>query len=685
MIYLNYLNILKRQKFQRKIITEAKNKGRRSLNLNKDEDFIINTIGNGKLRTINKIFNEVLNEICPTAEENKRIKKIIQKVKEIILTWNNSHDRYPIVDIIPQGSTGLKQTHLRDNSDIDLFIFLDPAYYKKYIIERKNTNDNAQIDNTFEYKDTSLNSKRLGNEKDETENVAEKNVAEKNATEKNVAEKNVAEKNATEKNVAEKNATEKNATEKNVAEKNAAEKNATEKNVAGKKEDCFIIFRENKAKLEELFKNLCINWIMEAFKSIGYNEIILSYAEHPYVSLNFEGFDIDIVFAFLLSSDYLQKFGPITAVDRTYHHTLFVQQNLTEKQRNEVRILKTFFKAQYSYGDKASTGRSGFIGYAIEILIYYFKDIINLLKNFPNLFNIAVDIFNRDLKDLRKIQRFQNDFLIIIDPTDRNRNVGSSISARAWIYCSNRIIQFLKHPEKKYFLEKSIKIKDYDKFLKELNQPSQNIWKGNKNNTESRESRERKESRDNYCVVEYKQLTNNHYTKIRDKLYSLARRISVNAKYDRYRKQMFKDVDFAIHFNINTKIFCLAFYTNTPNLEKTYLRRGPHIKDKKDVENFCRKYPNAFYKDNYFWVKTKRDYTSFIDFITDCIKSTSSTTIKEVALINISHPNYSITDEGKMALLILKNCVLPYSVKLNMILKKLGNNSGKRKHKKKRK
>ena len=68
----------------------------------------------------------------------------------------------------------------------------------------------------------------------------------------------------------------------------------------------------------------------------------------------------------------------------------------------------------------------------------------NLFKNFNKLHSKPLDFFNRTEQELRNVVHFQNDYLIIIDPVDKNRNVASAISERAYQYCNYKISEFLK-------------------------------------------------------------------------------------------------------------------------------------------------------------------------------------------------------------------------------------------------
>ena len=124
--------------------------------------------------------------------------------------------------------------------------------------------------------------------------------------------------------------------------------------------------------------------------------------KHPYVKVDYIIEDIkvkiDIVLYFDLELEFIKKNGPITAVDRSPWHGYFIRNNLDFNQRNDVRLLKQFFKSCYSYGDKSAVGKGGFIGYSSELLIYYYGNLLNLFENFNNLPKTPLDYYNRNIE-----------------------------------------------------------------------------------------------------------------------------------------------------------------------------------------------------------------------------------------------------------------------------------------------
>ena len=224
--------------------------------------------------------------------------------------------------------------------------------------------------------------------------------------------------------------------------------------LAGDKDlDIFIFFpiKTKKEELEE--KGLLIG--KDVFKRFGGNYVV-SYAEHPYTKGHVRSFEIEIVPAYKISST--EKL--LSAVDRTPFHTKYVLDNI--KKPDDVRLLKKFLKAIGAYGSDLKT--NGFSGYLCELLIIKCGTFLNLLKYAQGWgYQELMDMENGYKKSEHKAikRKFENQPLIFIDPTDRNRNVAAVLSSEKlarFIYFAGK---FLEDPSINYFfpLEKSVDTK----------------------------------------------------------------------------------------------------------------------------------------------------------------------------------------------------------------------------------
>ena len=140
------------------------------------------------------------------------------------------------------------------------------------------------------------------------------------------------------------------------------------------------------------------------------------FASHPYVTADIEGFEVDIVPCYQISDGSQLK----SAVDRTILHTQFVKNNLSKSQEDDVLLLKRFMAVTGTYGSEFKVG--GFAGYLCELLIINYGNFGNTLKNVVKWkYGESIDLKNYGTSNLF------DDPLIVIDPTDENRNVAASL------------------------------------------------------------------------------------------------------------------------------------------------------------------------------------------------------------------------------------------------------------------
>jgi tRNA nucleotidyltransferase (CCA-adding enzyme) len=197
-------------------------------------------------------------------------------------------------------------------------------------------------------------------------------------------------------------------------------------NIRGKSDiDIFLLFPKSMKDTEIEKKGLEIGKsVVDRKKGESF---VVKYAEHPYVRvlLNNIGVNFDIVPAYKIK--YASERG--TAVDRTQLHNEFVNSNLNERQRDEVRLLKAFLKGHGIYGAEARI--EGFSGYLCELLIYHYGSFINLLKYMANAkLPIIVNTGKSKTSDeniASMLKAFGKRF-IVVDPTDSNRNVAANVS-----------------------------------------------------------------------------------------------------------------------------------------------------------------------------------------------------------------------------------------------------------------
>ena len=108
--------------------------------------------------------------------------------------------------------------------------------------------------------------------------------------------------------------------------------------------------------------------------------------------------------------------------------------------KGDVRILKKFWQHIEVYG--AEIAKEGFSGYVTEVLIFYFGSFEKTIKKISELKKGQV---------IGKSTKKFDSPIVIIDPVDNNRNLGTAISMDnlGRFVLASRV--FLKKPSKKFF------------------------------------------------------------------------------------------------------------------------------------------------------------------------------------------------------------------------------------------
>ena len=179
-------------------------------------------------------------------------------------------------------------------------------------------------------------------------------------------------------------------------------------------------------------------------RKIGFDSLkkfkpYVRYSEHPFVEANIDGVGVNVVPCY-----DVKKGAWKSAADRSTFHTEFMSEKLSGQMKDDIRILKYFLNINKMYG--AEIAKQGFSGYVCEVLVYYLGSFENVLKKMAKL--------QRNEMIGESPRKFESP-MIIIDPIDRNRNLGAAISMDN---VTNFILvarNFLKKNSISYFKEKS--------------------------------------------------------------------------------------------------------------------------------------------------------------------------------------------------------------------------------------
>ena len=141
------------------------------------------------------------------------------------------------------------------------------------------------------------------------------------------------------------------------------------------------------------------------------------YAEHPYITGTYDGFDVDLVPCYDVDSAAEIR----SAVDHTPFHNAYLTERITPDLARDVRVFKRLLKGIGAYGSNLRT--RGFSGYLTELLVFVHDGVVPLLEA---------------ATDWRPPVRFDpedhgtrehDDPLVVVDPTDPARNVAAVCSA----------------------------------------------------------------------------------------------------------------------------------------------------------------------------------------------------------------------------------------------------------------
>jgi tRNA nucleotidyltransferase (CCA-adding enzyme) len=169
----------------------------------------------------------------------------------------------------------------------------------------------------------------------------------------------------------------------------------------------------------------------------------LRYSDHPYVEVFLKKVRVNVVPCYDVEQGKWQS-----AADRSPFHTRYISSNFDDEKRRQARLLKKFLKSVGIYGAEIST--EGFSGYVSEVLVLKYSSFENLLRaaaDWQDRQIIAVSDYDSDFV------RVFNSPVIIIDPVDSRRNLGTAISPESVAKFMLAAKTFLEKPSLDFFKE----------------------------------------------------------------------------------------------------------------------------------------------------------------------------------------------------------------------------------------
>ena len=396
-------------------------------------------------------------------------------------------------------------------------------------------------------------------------------------------------------------------------------------------EDYSGIFTETQSVdrkvIDEIMSDLVSKWFEPAARDLGVKDIQRAFSQHPFLSLKMDGIDVDILGCFDINAETLAEKGPITAVDRTVHHTAFVAKRMTKKKREDARILKSFVRSCHAYGDTCAVGRMGLTGVTLELLVLNEPKLESAFVALRNLDSKPIDPQNRTLKELKKNPSFRDDQLFLIDPTDNNRNMAASFSSRSykWVqYQIDRLQEQLATGDEQSIIS----------MLLESPIPSSELPEWIRKHT---------------IVREFVSKGDVHYTIIRDKLHRLARKAITEMSTERTGESRFAEILAEVYF-VNNR-YALGMLVETPTVSAAYERKGPPLALKDAVKKFKAAHSeDVFESGGFLYIREKRQWTDPLKLFERIIEN------NPIEGIEVQTDTTKLSNQ---VLRVLHDCVLP--------------------------
>lgn len=131
-------------------------------------------------------------------------------------------------------------------------------------------------------------------------------------------------------------------------------------------------------------------------------------------------------------------------------HVEWLNQHLTEELRDQILLVKLFFKAQKVYG--AESYMHGFSGHVVDLLTIYYGSFRSLLENIvqwqeKEVINLTPHPVHLNALNPDKLQSA----IILIDPVQSDRNAAAAVGFEQLYQIKNQAAAFLENPSPAFF------------------------------------------------------------------------------------------------------------------------------------------------------------------------------------------------------------------------------------------
>ncbi len=211
-----------------------------------------------------------------------------------------------------------------------------------------------------------------------------------------------------------------------------------------------------------LYKGKDISVILEKELKKIFSRIAKIPGSRDYFQVKEEGYSFEIIpILDIKNVEYAENITDVSPF-----HANWVVKNLSKKQKDEVRLLKNFCKANNLYG--AESHIKGFSGYACEILVKQYGTFLGVLRASRKWKEQEVIDVEKHYKKKQDVffqmnkSKLQSP-LIIVDPVQKDRNASAALSYEKFLHFKEMANDFLNKPSKSFFEKNEESMQDLTK------------------------------------------------------------------------------------------------------------------------------------------------------------------------------------------------------------------------------
>jgi len=213
--------------------------------------------------------------------------------------------------------------------------------------------------------------------------------------------------------------------------------------------DAFILFNYKKySEWSDELSDIAEPVVRSCFKNV-----MRVHGSRDYFIVKLDGLTLEIVPVLEIKNHAEAK----NITDSSPLHIYWLKKQFAKKPAlaTEIRLAKSFFKAQKVYGAESYIG--GFSGHVIEILTCYYGSFISLIKNMEKIESkTVIDIMKHYVSGriaFASMNESKLSPLIVIDPIQRERNAAAALNKTKLMMLKTSCSKFLSNPSLDFFKE----------------------------------------------------------------------------------------------------------------------------------------------------------------------------------------------------------------------------------------